>query len=295
MIPPSSPGLSCRTPSVRSRLRPAKPGIWRGVKIIAAFSLLFLLGTEVASAFSGFLTTWRGIYPGSSSSGDGVNCAICHQRTSGGNPWNAYGWSVRVAYYAGGRTNITAAILSVAADDADGDGSSNDVEIAANTQPGWTSGNNNTYFFKNNTTTTGNPPVSAGTADPRQVVGWILGRGLRGADALESADPDGDRSTNLEEYLFGGLPDDPKSFPQPKVLLDQVSGASFSIDIRTDDPEFVTTVRASEDLTDVNSVPATSWTDAASVFGPSYVRRKFDNPLDGAPRVFFRAEGATAE
>lgn len=253
---------------------------------------ILLFASQPLFGFSGFLTTWRGIYPGSTSS-NSVGCATCHQSTGGGNPWNAYGWSVRQAYYGAANFNITTAIRSVEANDADGDGSSNFVEITANTLPGWTKGNNNTIYFKNGTITPGNAPISTTTPlDPRKIVAWILGQGLAGANAAETADPDKDGATNREEYLFGGLANNPLSFPKPGVDPNGGSNPTFIVDVRVDDPEFTITPKWSENLTEFFNSGFSSNIDGVSTFGSSYVRRRHQTTLGTNNRVFFRIEGA---
>jgi len=222
-----------------------------------------------------------------------VGCATCHVSTGGGNPWNAYGWSIRQAFVGG--NNITTAIRSVEENDADGDGSSNLIEITANTLPGWTEGNNNSYFDKNNTITTGNAPIATTTPlDPRKFVAWILGQGLRGDDALESSDPDMDGATNLEEYLFGGLANDPASSPKPVVILNEGASPGFTVDVRVDDPEFTITPKWSQNLTEFFNSGFTTNVDGVSAFGSSYVRRQYENSLGPIKSVFFRVEGTVA-
>ncbi len=258
----------------------------------AASAGILFMASQSLFGFSSFLTTWRGIYPASSSD-NLVGCATCHQGTGGGNPWNAYGWSVRQAYYAAGQTNITTAIRSVEGNDADADGSSNFVEITANTLPGWTKGNNNTIYFKNGTITTGNAPISTTTPlDPRKIVAWILGQSLTGADAAETADPDNDGATNREEYLFGGLAKNPLSFPKPEVVPNGGSNPTFVVDVRLDDPEFTITPKWSENLTEFFNSGFTSPVDGVSTFGSSYVRRRYETSLSPINSIFFRIEGA---
>lgn len=257
------------------------------VAILAAL----LLSSQVAGAFSGFLNTWRNTYPSSTTSAGGGNCAVCHQRTSGGNPWNAYGWAVRTEYLAGGRTDIVAAFLAVEDADSDGNGDSNLSEINANTLPGWTEGPNNTYFFKNGTTSDNNLPISQGTPDPVDAVAqWLASFNLSGEDAEESADPDQDRATNLEEYLFGGIPNDSQSFPALEVDPNGGDNPSFTIDVRVDDPNVTIAPMWSRNLVDFFDTDFTTTSDANSSFGPSYVRRTYNTSLSSESALFFRLE-----
>jgi predicted CXXCH cytochrome family protein len=118
---------------------------------------------EIAHARNNFYATWDSAYPASISddnviTGTGTNCAICHSASGGGNPWNAYGWDMRVETKAGSSTAV--ALANIEGLDSDGDGVSNIDEINAGTQPGWTNGNNNIFFFKNLSTTLNQPPPS---------------------------------------------------------------------------------------------------------------------------------------
>ncbi len=265
-----------------------KSNPWHPVLVSAG---ILLIAPQSSFGFSGFLTTWRGIYPSSTSS-NVVGCATCHVGTGGGNPWNAYGWAVRQAYYGSAASNIVAAIRSVEGNDADGDGSTNLIEITANTLPGWRKGNVHISYFKNNTTTSGNAPISTTTAlDPRKIVSWILGQGLTGNNALEDADPDKDGATNREEYLFGGMANNSASFPKPVVSSNGGANPSFTVDVRVNDPEFTITPKWSQNLTSFFSSGFTTRVDGVSSFGTSYALRRYETNLGGLDKVFLRAEG----
>ncbi len=262
--------------------------IWHASAVSAG---LLLIANQTSFGFGGFLTTWSGIYP-TSTSDDAVGCATCHVGTGGGNPWNAYGWSVRQAYRGSANFSITTAIQLVEGNDADGDGSSNLIEITANTLPGWTKGNNNSSFFSSGAITTGLPPISTSTpVDPRKIVSWILGQGLTGTDALESSDPDKDGATNREEYLFGGLAKDPSSSPRPVVTANGGANPSFIVDVRVNDPEFMITPKWSQNLAEFFNSGFTTNVDEASAFGSAYVRRRYETSLGSVESIFFRAQG----
>ena len=258
---------------------------------LAVSAGILLITNQTSFGFSSFLNTWRGIYP-TSTSDDAIGCATCHVSTGGGNPWNAYGWSVRQAYTGTSNSNITTAIRAVEGNDADGDGSANIVEIRANTLPGWTKGDFNSYFFKNGNVTNGNPPVVTSNLDPRKIVAWILGQGLTGNDALEGSDPDKDGATNREEYLFGGLANNPLSSPKPLVIASGGVNPAFTVDVRVDDPEFTITPKWSQNLVDFFNSGFTSPTNGVSTFGSSYVRRRYETSLGPVNRIFFRVEGS---
>lgn len=103
---------------------------------------LAIFQTGEAWAFPNIRDAWRAKYPTSTSS-DTANCQLCHLNAGGGEPWNDYGWAVRV-HIENGMTPDQA-FAAVEGDDSDGDpnSSANLLEILADTQPGWTPGANN--------------------------------------------------------------------------------------------------------------------------------------------------------
>ena len=110
---------------------------------------------------SSYGTAFTSAYPGSFSlsnvqTGTGKTCQLCHESSSGGDGYNAYGWALKIEIDGGSST--AAALATVEASDSDGDGDSNIDEINASTQPGWTPGNNNTIFFDGGGTTLNQPP-----------------------------------------------------------------------------------------------------------------------------------------
>jgi PKD repeat protein len=113
----------------------------RAVALSSLASLGLLMGSSAVDARSGYLTRWSLQYPASTSetqAGRG-GCQLCHGAAN--NRVNPYGLAIRS--HLGGATNVSnaimdAAIAAEAPNDADGQGDSNNVEIAANTQPGWT-------------------------------------------------------------------------------------------------------------------------------------------------------------
>lgn len=136
---------------------------------VALAALIFV--PSVALAFPTYPGIWSTANPDSQTddnviSGTGTACQLCHAGTGGGQPWNAYGWSIRVERQLG--ATIQQAIANVETGDADGAGGSNLNEIDAGTQPGWTTGPVNTHFFASGATVTNqNPPAAiAGALDP---------------------------------------------------------------------------------------------------------------------------------
>ena len=101
-------------------------------------TMLLTLTAQVAVARPSILAAWQSAYPASDS--DLVNCQLCHQNTSGGNPWNAYGWNIRQGIQNSGLA-ASAAIAAIEGNNSDASvvsASNNLEEISANTQPGWT-------------------------------------------------------------------------------------------------------------------------------------------------------------
>lgn len=132
------------------------------------FAPLAFFLTGEAWALPNILEAWQEKYSGVSSS-DTVNCQLCHWNSTGGDPWNDYGWAVRVKYINNGRTNINLAFEQVETDDSDVDptSSNNLKEIQANTQPGWTKGAHNIIHRKDDTFTKDQEP-------PDEFVGIVL-------------------------------------------------------------------------------------------------------------------------
>lgn len=113
------------------------------------------LNTQSALANGGIFAAFQVAYPNSETKM--AECQICHVSDSGGEPWNAYGWSIRQGINDDGLATL-AAIAAVEMLDADGNGISNIDEINANAAPGWTTGNVHTAYFKNGTTSSDQPP-----------------------------------------------------------------------------------------------------------------------------------------
>lgn len=167
--------------------------------LLGVIAVLFLAGHVAAE--SGFLNTWQSIYPTSLSdnnviAGTGFSCQLCHRDVFGGNNFNAYGWRIRQFKNAGQSTSN--AIISAGALDSDADptGSTNAVEIAANTQPGWTDGPHNTTYTGSGSTQTNQLPPSGinGDLDP-PLPTWVdLGDGLAGTNGTPVLSGSGDLS-----------------------------------------------------------------------------------------------------
>jgi hypothetical protein len=103
-----------------------------------------LIITTAAYATSNGLADWRDTYPNSNS--DDAGCQLCHGSST--NQLNNYGRQICLEFTVTGSRpgDWGQTFLDIAPLDSDLDGSSNDVEIANNTQPGWTSGTNPLYI-----------------------------------------------------------------------------------------------------------------------------------------------------
>ncbi|MBV7329393.1 hypothetical protein KFU94_14310 [Chloroflexi bacterium TSY] len=82
--------------------------------------------SQFVSANGTVFGTWRDTYPASLSSN--ASCQLCHMNPTGGDGWNAYGWSIRQGIKESG-LSIADAIAAAEALDADGNGKTNLEEI----------------------------------------------------------------------------------------------------------------------------------------------------------------------
>jgi hypothetical protein len=142
------------------------------VIIPMALGVLALAATP-SLAKKSYLTAWNSIYPASSSAanvtdGTGKSCQFCHESSSGGDGWNAYGWDMRVEMQGG--LSAAEAILAIELLDSDMDPGAADnlEEINGDAQPGWTDGANNTIYFGDGTTAEAQSPPAGilGGLDP---------------------------------------------------------------------------------------------------------------------------------
>jgi len=104
--------------------------------LLFLFLGLFLVVVN-AMAYSQYFSIWEGHY--SSSSTLGANCQICHSENF--ETLNAYGRDICLV----DDDDFENRLLAVQDFDSDGDGNSNNIEIVAGAQPGWTEGDNRLY------------------------------------------------------------------------------------------------------------------------------------------------------
>lgn len=110
---------------------------------------------------------------------------------------------------------------------------------------------------------------------------WATGFSL--VDPFPGSDSDGDHSTNLEEYLYGGDPSDSTSAPNPTT-----DGTAFTVDVRIDDPAYTPAPEWSTDLQSWFGTNLSSGGSSASPFGASYLRQTYDYTGTTVPTLFYR-------
>ncbi len=125
---------------------------WFGLSLLVSLGLL-LMTTSVAHSAGSYLTEWSGLYPGSVS--DNASCQLCHAASI--QDLNPYG---KAFCDQAGTTSARLLAVENTNSDADSTASSNIIEINANTQPGWTTGNVPTYS-RGNCLATGNTETAA--------------------------------------------------------------------------------------------------------------------------------------
>ncbi len=137
-----------------------------------------LTTASIVHATSGYLSSWQSTYPDSLSDNN-ASCALCHTTVSTSGSLNPYGSAVRA-------NGITGA--EGLNSDSDPTGSSNIVEIDANTQPGWTgtAPSGVTGDLDPTVVVENQPPV----ADPGGAYSGIEGIDVT-FDGTGSSDPDG--------------------------------------------------------------------------------------------------------
>jgi hypothetical protein len=104
-----------------------------------------LIAVPATYATSNGLADWRDTYPNSNS--DDSGCQLCHGSST--NQLNAYGRDICLKFAENGAqpADWNQTFLDIEPLDSDMDGSSNGLEIANDTQPGWTSGGNNPLYI----------------------------------------------------------------------------------------------------------------------------------------------------
>lgn len=124
-----------------------------------------LIAAPAAYASSNGLSDWRSTYPNSNS--DDAGCQLCHGAST--NQLNNYGRDLCLSFaQAGSRPGDWGqTLLAIEPLDSDLDGSSNGVEIANNTQPGWTSAGANPLYLAD--FTQGCAEIAADSTVPKNV------------------------------------------------------------------------------------------------------------------------------
>ena len=169
-------------------------------RALRVLSLVFLLFSYEAMAWDACRVIFSTSYPDSQTE-DLAGCQTCHT-TSGGGPFNRYGQDLLDNGASGAGFSCDAvdfgqALINVNSFDSDGVGGTNEVEIAASTQPGWC----DTSLNSGCVNPTGTPPNVAldpapANNPPVAVVGgpYVGEAGTAPVqfDGSSSNDPDGD-------------------------------------------------------------------------------------------------------
>lgn len=164
---------------------------------------------------------------------ESIGCQLCHVNSTGGSPWNAYGFAIRLGITVEGKTLIEA-FTAVEGQNSDNspEGSTNLEEIQADSAPGWTDGANNSTYSKTFTVTEDQlPPATTFSldipADPYDA--WIAGfypGETSQAIIGKTADPNGDGIKNLICFYLGTDPRETDSANMPTLTY---SGANVII------------------------------------------------------------------
>lgn len=119
---------------------------------------------------------------------------------------------------------------------------------------------------------------------------WVSSFSLSGADALRSADPDGDGRDNLGEYGFGGVPN-VKDAAYPAAPLTPGPQVAWTLVRRSDDPSLEFSYEASENLMTWSQVTPVSTVIEAYPGEPDFsqVTLEFDRPIPAPANWFLRA------
>ncbi len=117
---------------------------------------------------------------------------------------------------------------------------------------------------------------------PSTYAAWASDFGGVAADDPEN-DFDNDGWSNLQEYLFGGIPNDGSAFPSQVI---DASTQSFTMNVRTDDPTFTFTAERSADLISWVETDLTL-TEGISPLGASFVALTVSYEIT-EPKQFFR-------
>ena len=153
--------------------------------LAAALSAGALITAPSAHARSAFVSPWLSQYPASDSLNNATpdGCQLCHS-TASGSGRNAYGADLDSVMPSNPSTSeLIAALTAIEGDDSDSDptGSSNIVEIDADTQPGWTVGDNPSGVIGDLDPTT---PVADISVSPLSVDFGAVTVGTSGTDSV---------------------------------------------------------------------------------------------------------------
>ena len=132
-------------------------------------TLVLLTSAQQVHARSPYLTTWQGIYEPTQTDNNAGGCQVCHGPGTG--TVNPYGEDIRALFDGG--TSIANAINQIDGDDSDGQGDSNGTEIAADAQPGWTTGQVPLFDSGNGASAGSSTAADAGVSPPLDPVAAV--------------------------------------------------------------------------------------------------------------------------
>ena len=135
--------------------------------IVLSVFIIGLLFVNQLQARGAYLNTWRTDYlPQMAESAD-VACQLCHQRSTGGNGWNEYGWAIREQLGGVFTSSVAARLAAFRAvesqnmNPADVQSATFLQEVQQGAQPGWREGNVNVIRFRtNDPNVTQEPPTT---------------------------------------------------------------------------------------------------------------------------------------
>lgn len=114
------------------------------VSALLATGLMTVIPT--AQALNSFNKTWNEVYPNTTTSTGDAGCAVCHGNSTSN--LNAYGAELCRSFNGTVPADIANYLVSIEGVNSDNDvsGSTNLLEIQANSQPGWTTGTANSLY-----------------------------------------------------------------------------------------------------------------------------------------------------
>ena len=121
----------------------------------AFISIVIALFSSKAHAFPALLNIWLTDYAQETPEAGEVGCQLCHERSTGGNGWNEYGWTLRTEFLSVEGTQQQRLLSALEAIENNISIPNTDItfldEVEIGAQPGWREGAVNTIRLRNNT------------------------------------------------------------------------------------------------------------------------------------------------